>query len=387
VATDWRTLIGAKSVTELVEQAFERLRDAGSAITNLNVGGVARTLIELAAQAVADLYDLLAAVVAQGYVQSATGAWLDAKAEDLGLARLKARQTIGWVRFYRTIAEENVPIPVGVVVSTRVSSLGEVLRFTVSAPAILQAGQTSVSVEVTAERPGSRYNVAPGMITELVTHVEGVEGVVNDVPEGASTWIIQEGTDDETDTALRERCILRWYELTRGATRDAYVAWAMSVPGVADVAVDDRFPRGDGTVDVIITGPSGMPSEALIASVQSYVDARRPICADVLVRGPDAVYRDVAIKAYIPLDVGDQERTRTYILDVLNSLFATGHRSDAPRLRIGQWPYRARLAALAMTAPDVFNVLIEAPQQDEDLEVDQWFVADSILVSVERAEP
>lgn len=387
MAFDWRGLVGAKTVDQLVQQAFERLRDAGSAITNLNIGGVFRTFIELFSQGLADLYDLLATVVPQGYVQSASGAWLDLKAADLGLTRLAARRTVGVARFYRSTSDGNVTIPAGVVVATKSSPQGDRLRYVVTQPVLLPEGQTSAPVAIEAERPGARYNVAPGLITELVTHVEGVHGVINDVPEGQTTWINQEGSDQETDEALRTRCLLRWAELGRGATRDAYIAWAMAVPGVSDVAVDDRFPRGDGTVDVIIMGPSGPPSAELIAAVQAYINARKPICSDVLVRGPDLVQRSVRLRAYIPIEAGDTEATQAQILDLLNSLLATGERPEAPRLTIGQWPYRARLAALGMMAPDVFNVVVELPAQDENLAVDELFVPGLVQVVVERAHP
>lgn len=387
MATDWRGLIGAKTVQDLVAQSFERLRDTGSAITNLNVGGVMRTLLELCAQGLADLYDLLVAVVAQGYVRYATGQWLDARAADLGLTRLSATRTEGLLRFYRGETQGNVLISSGVLVSTQTSPQGDRLRYTVTSDTVLPDGESEVFVPVRAESPGTRYNVAPGLITELVTHVEGVDGVVNDVPDGATTWITSEGTDLETDEHLRQRCLLRWYELTRGATRDAYIAWAMSVPGVTDVSVLDRFPRGPGTVDVIITSSTGAPSPDLIQRVQSYIEARRPICADVLVRGPVARLLTLRVWLNIPLDRGDEAVTRAWAISAYNSLLADGSRPDIPRLRIGQHLYLGRLVEIGMRAPDVLNAGVLAPHYNVFVAPDELIgLAAPVEIIIERKD-
>jgi uncharacterized phage protein gp47/JayE len=379
---DFRALVGYRTVDELVSTAAARLRASGSKITNWNVGGVARTLVEVCMQAVADLYELLCAVVAQGYVTTATGKWLDLKAEEIGLSRIAATKTRGLLRFWRSSSEGIVVIPAGTIVATKPSVQGEILKFRVAEQAVIPEGEDSVYAVIEAEAPGARYNLPLGTITEIVTYVDGVDEIIHDLPPGRDTWITQPGCDEETDEALRRRCLLRWSELTYGATRDAYIAWAMSVQGVSDCAVLDRFPRGPGTVDVVIMGTSGLPSPELIKTVRMVIDQRRPICADVLVRGPKPVTRPVRLRVFASANPNE---VRNQIADILQSLFSSGHRKEAPRLLVGQWPYRARLVALAMSVDGVTNCVVEEPAQDEDLASDEIFLAQSVEIICEAS--
>ena len=52
---DWKALVGFKPFEEIVTDALNSLRSSGSRITNLNKGGVFRTLVELAAHGTYDL--------------------------------------------------------------------------------------------------------------------------------------------------------------------------------------------------------------------------------------------------------------------------------------------------------------------------------------------
>jgi uncharacterized phage protein gp47/JayE len=378
VAVDWRALVGAKTSDGLLQEAFVRLQAKGSKITNLNVGGVFRTLLEASCFIGAELYDLLATIVPQGYARYATGLWLVLKARDLGLEKSVARTTQGTIRFHRAVAGDAIAIPGGALVGTRISSQGERLQYRTIAT-VLPEGDTDVQVPIEATATGSRYNVAPGMIVELLTYVAGIDAVVND--EG---WITREGTDDETDPALQDRCGLRWYELSRGAIRRTYEAWARSVPGVLDVQVDDHFPRGEGTLDVIIRGAGGQPTAELIAAVQAYIDARRPIQANVLVKGPADVSATVRLVCVLPADTGDADAAQAAVEGLVNSLLASGDQVAAPRLGIGRKLYRSRLVSLAMSVDPVLDARAELPTEDLGGDVGELVSLGSLAVVIER---
>lgn len=383
MAPNWRTLLGAQSADELLLLAMERLQAAGSAITNLNVGGVFRTLLELASQGLADVHDLLVAVVQQGFAAYATGTWQDLKAADVGLTRHAATATEGLERFYRSGTSGNVVIPAGTIMRTQISSQGEALEYEVSAETVLPDGESEVYVPIVARDTGSRYNVAPGFITELVTHVAGIQGVDN-----GEDWITSEGADEETDSELGLRIGARWPALSRGATADALRSWAAEVSGVVDVDVDDEFPRGAGTVDVIIAGAAGAPSEELIAEVQTLLDERRDICADLVVRGPDEIETAIRVRVWLPVDSGDEDDTSDAVLALYNSLMATGDEAAAPRLRVGQNLTRARLQSLAMSVDHVWDADVELPAANVVAEAGELVVLDGdIEVIIERGEP
>jgi len=359
MATDWRTLLGARTGDQVLQTAFERLAQAGSRITNLNVGGVFRTLLELASDGLGDLYDLLVAVAPQGFASTATGAWLTLLARDRGLTRIAAATTAGRVRFSRAGAAGNLVIPANVLLRTPLSAQGERLEYLTTAETVLPDGASSVLVPITARAVGARYNVAPGLISELVAHVPGIVAVANE-----ADWITSEGRDAETDAELRLRTLNRWPALARGATAAAYATWAREVSGVVDVAVDDDFPRGEGTVDVVVMGEAGAPSDDLLAAVQALLDTRRPLCADVLVRGPVEVPAAVRLRLSLPLDGGDEATTEAAALAFVDSLLSSGALTAVPRLGLGRTLARARLAALGMGLPLVHNVAVELPIAD-----------------------
>jgi uncharacterized phage protein gp47/JayE len=339
---DFRKLFDYKDFGALVEDALNKLKSYGTKITNQNVGGVWRTLTEAAMQGIADVYDLLIDMVPQGYAVYAEGQWLDLKCEDIGLHRHDATKTEGAVTFRRLNTSGSVVIPSGTVVKTEIAPSGDTLRYITTADGIMADGQTEIDVPVAAEFEGAQYNIGPGMITEIVTYVSGIDGVQN--KEG---WISKEGTDRESDDSLRERYFLKWSQIAVGDPAEKYVSWAKEVPGVVEVKVDDQLPRGQGTVDVIITGPEGIPSQALIDAVQSYIEPRKPNTANVLVKGPVTVYADITATICLPSSYGDETEAYNNATAALYAMF------DA--MTIGDSLYGSRIIAVLMGVKDVIK--------------------------------
>lgn len=234
------------------------------------------TYQKLAAQGIVDTRAFIAELYPQGFIATATGAWLDLHADDHGLTRIPPRHTEGLVDF---IVSEAVSVPAGTVVQTPLDSVGARYRFVVTKAT--RCGPPLGRVPVRAESPGAAYNVGSSRITTLVTVIDGVDGIRNFNP-----WITVQGVDRESDEALRRRLLLIWPELGSGSTYHAYEAWAREVQGVVKVSVLDQHPRGQGTVDVVIAPATGLPSRDLVAQVQEVVTARKPITSDALVRAP-----------------------------------------------------------------------------------------------------
>lgn len=378
---DWKALIKFKSFETLVGDALVALRSKGSRITDLNKGGVFRTLVELASQGVADIYKLILSVAPQGFVVYARGRWLDLHCQGMGLSRFPATRTRGLVVFGRNKPGGNVVIPSGTIVKTGVGPSGREMRYLVEEETILPDGALQVAVPVRAEFEGASYNVGPGYIDRLVTHIAGVDTVYN--PEG---WIVEEGADEEDDESLRQRYLGRWDELSTGATRAGYTAWARSVPGVVDVAVDDRFPRGQGTVDVIITGSAGAPSQDLIDEVQAYLETRKPITDNVLVRGPETVTVDFDLTLHLPRYEGEAAVVEGQARRVIQALFLQDEELGVPVLGIGESLYQARLIGLLMQVEHVRNVVITSPTHDVILSPGQLASMGTVNVTVERVD-
>ena len=74
-----------------VVEGLKALLPPGFAITNQDAFGVFGTYLELAAQGVADTRAVIADLVPQLFVTTASRAWLDAHAADHRLTRIAAR--------------------------------------------------------------------------------------------------------------------------------------------------------------------------------------------------------------------------------------------------------------------------------------------------------
>lgn len=298
-----RELLGLKTHDQLVLDALESLASSGSKVTSMVVGGVWRTLTEIALEGLAELHVLFGVAWRRSFLKYATGGFLDLKADELGKTRAPATKARHTVVMTRESSSGNVTIAAGKIVGTEVSSEGDQLRFRVVSTVVSLDGNATADVEVEAEFAGSRYNVGTGYITVLVTPISGIASVTN-----AGDSIVSEGTDEETDPLLKERCYGAWPALSRGAVAEAYAAWAREVDGVAYVAVDDQHPRGPGTVDIIVATLDGVPSGALVAEVQALIDSRKPINDDAVVSAAADVYQIVSLKLWLhPTDGSESD--------------------------------------------------------------------------------
>lgn len=381
---NWKELTGALSFKEMVLDLMGLLKEAGTKITNLNIGGAARTLfIELPAQAFADLYSLVIEVAKQGFVAHATGGWLDLNAENVGLERKQAQIAQGMVTFKRNAnVKGNIKIPKGVIVKTPTGPDGTELRFFVTQETIMQDIDSECLVPVTAEHPGSVYSVGAGYITQLVSSVNGISEITN-----GESWLTQEGADTESDADLRARCVLRWHELSQGSTKYAYQSWALSVEGVREAYILDQHPRGQGTVDIVIVGTGGTPSETLINEVQSVITDKRPVCSDALVRAPVSIPINIDVEVFIHPSEGNEETVKADCEAALDALFVKNDRYPTIRpFGIGEDVTMARVIHALMGLDNVYNVVTYAPNDDIAIESDGLAVKTSIKVNVKRLD-
>lgn len=331
------------------------------AYLNLNKG-VVRGLIELWAWGLYQLYAYLALVLEQAFPDTAGTAWLDRHADQLELPRRPATKARGVVIFSRSGTAGNVRIPAGRIVRTVPDALGQVYRFVTTADVVLPAGQTEVAAPVEAEEYGRAANATPGLIREFSTHVPGVEAVTN-----RADWLTSEGADEETDEALRARYRLAWLA-NNGVTKYAYAAWALEVPGVVSVSILDQHPRGQGTVDVVIKGAAGLPTQALLDRVAAAIQGdettpRAPINDDWRVLAPTPV--PVSIEAAIEYVSGAPALILAQAETRLRALFEDPTRiAGVTPLQIGEDLPLDRLVATVMAVPGVKRLRIASPAAD-----------------------
>ena len=328
---------------------------------NLNKG-IVRGILELFAWGLWQLYNFLDRIHQQAIPLQASGNWLDTHAAQVGEIRKAATKARGHVRFFRGSASGNIRIPEGRIVRTKPDGKGAVYRYSTDALAVLQDGQESVAVLVTAEEYGQASNASVGQICELVTPVEGIGGVSND-----ADWLTEEGADEEADASLRERYVLAW-KARAGVTRAAYEAAALSVPGVVNVFISDQHPRGEGTVDVIVQSSAGLPTENLLAQVRAAIDSSIVINHDLLVKAPEAV--SVSVRMTLELLSGDEENIKEQAESWVREMFSARSGDDVPRFSIGKDVVRDRLASGIVSIPGVKRIRWAAPLGDVSIPVD-----------------
>lgn len=373
-------LVPVKTFNELMDAAKARLQDMAFRITNLRRGGVFYTLLEMANQGLADLYELLKEMAPQFSTDYATGEWLDLRAAEYEAYRKEARKAQGNLVFGRNSPDVNVVIFAGTVAATGIDRYGKRLQFIVTTQTVLEEGALEVLVPVEAEFAGAEYNVGAGLITHLITYIPGIDYVTN--PEN---WITLEGTDTELDDDLRARAKRKWNQLAKGGTRDAYIAWAEEIPGVITVHVDDNFPRGQGTVDVIITSSAGMPSQELVAQVQAYLDEHRPLCANVQVIAPTPLPIDIDAVLYVHPDYGDLVEIESSAQGIIDAMFQYGDKDTSGIIKASPdyGVTRASIISNLMTIRHIVNVSLKLPLNDIPVSARELAVKGSVNILVQ----
>ena len=339
-------------------------------ILNLNKG-VVRGMIELWAWGLFQLYQFLALVLKQAFPSSATGLWLELHCKQVGVEKLKKTKAKGLIYLARTETSGNVPVAAGRVVKTLPDILGNTYSFVTLEDVVLPDGASEIAVAAEAVEYGSGSNVTAGQITEIVTHIPGVDSV-----ENRSDWLTAEGTDDEEDEPLRERYVLAWSEQD-GCTKHAYESWTRSVSGVSSVMIMDQHPRGQGTVDVVVLGSAGIPTQGLLDVVSVVVEEKKPINDDVEVKAP--LQKLIDINCAIELTGGLPADIKTEVEQAIRSFFSY---SGDDFLQISQDVMLSKLTAIVMGASKyIKKVTFTSPAADTIVAGNELAILNSFTIS------
>lgn len=148
-----------------------------------------------------------------------------------------------------------------------------------------------VAVAVTATLAGAAGNVVAGSTLSLTSPVAGIDSDATVNGSGA----VGGGSDQETIDSLRARLLARVQTPPSGGGPGDYVDWAKEVDGVTR-AWELPQQLGPGTVLVLFVQDTfdddgnfestTFPAGGDVTEVQSYIDARAPITAEVTVAAP-----------------------------------------------------------------------------------------------------
>ena len=333
----------------LLNAPVDGLKDRGFPVTNWASGGVSRTLTQIEAKALADLWQLVRVLAMAGLLDLSPGTDPGSPGDWLTPLALSAYQL---ARNAAVFARGTVTVSCASTAGPYTFTPGQlwflagdgVHRYNATNPSnVTVTAGSSVDIPVVAESPGAAYNVPLSTSLTLVTPLPGVTAQFTDL--GSGDWKTTQGADEESDASLRDRCRRRWATIGLQKTQAAYEFLATNakdasghpVLGVTKAFVDDTNPRGPDTVDVYLAGDDGGITDApTIAAVRTYVRDRQAASADVNVVG--ATNDTVALAAAVTVPAG----TTAAVQAALSMALAEYQKG----LAIGAPVYRAKLIEL-----------------------------------------
>lgn len=361
-------------IEERRDQLVSELKEEGFVVTNFHSGGIFYTLLMIALRIEREFKEFLRRFLNNSFVTHASGAWLDLKTGDYSKKRKKAQKTKGVVTLSRLGGKgEAVKIRKGHVFKTAMDINGEELRFFAVEAAVLQQDSVAVDVLVEAEMEGSRYNVPEGQIARSLTFLNGIDKISN-----GSNWIVREGSDTEDDEGLRTRALRAWAELAARSIEDTFINVAESVPGVLFAQADCQHPRGQGTIDIIVTGTAGEATEGLLDEVRKVADKVAGPYDDILVKSSVTVPQNIEV-VVTTHDVSSDAEISAQVSSILTELLAVRKGRKLYELIRSDINFAIR-QNYSMTT----NVKVVTPAQDVKLERDKVIILGAVSVTVRR---
>lgn len=300
-----------QSFSTLIQNMAAATQAAANTILDLSVGSVSRALLEANASVALWLQWLLVQVLQATRASTSTGADLDSWMADFSLSRLSANSAVGSVTFSRNTTGFPSVIPVGAVVRTSDASQSFAVSAVPSIPNWLPDGSGyavaatagSITLPVVAKVPGSAGNVQAGMISQMATAIPGIDYVTNALPFAG-------GRDPESDAAFRAR-FQTFIQSRSLATPTAVANAVLSVQQGLTFSLTENVDGGGsprpGNFVLTVNDGSGSPSSALLAAIQSAVEAVRPIGSTFSVQPPTIVGAAVQMSLQAPAGTASSE--------------------------------------------------------------------------------
>jgi len=280
-----------KTYSELMAQAMDDL-EMNTDITNMNAGGVARTLIEVMNTQLAEHYTTLDVNQAMGFLSTADGYFLDLIGELLNTPRLEAgTASASYVdkiqKFYVPTGFLGDYIPSLVIpTGTTVSSPDQSIIYNTSETTSFSAGAKYVYVSIVASAVGATKNVGRNI---LVSNGLGIAEVFTTNESSIVT-----GTDTESDNNYRYRIANATLAAER-ANETAVRLAALSVDGVANIILEP-YARGIGSYEVLVLPIEGIATTTLVAAVQTSIDGVQAYGIRGFASSPDIVPVDIEVR-------------------------------------------------------------------------------------------
>lgn len=308
--------------TNIMEDLLSRVPDT----MDKREGSIIYDALAPAGYQFADYFIQLRMVLQDIFAHTATGDYLEMRAEEFGLSRIQATFATKYGYFTDT-REQPMDVPIGSRFSTVVEQ--ESVYYTVS-----EKTSTKGTMILTCDTAGSIGNQYSGSMLPISN--------INSLGSASLGTSISPARDRETDAELRERFFIYVNEKPFGGNFIDYIDKAGSVQGVGGVQCYPVW-QGGGTVKVVVIDNEYNINSSLINLVKRAIDPEphtglgagvAPIGHRVTVVSPTAlnvsVSLDVELAGFTLDQLRDQinEQISDYFLELRKnwSVFADNHK-------------------------------------------------------------
>ena len=294
------------TLTELDEQlradVVARLPGTDPLLRRSYLGALVRGI----AGSVHELYGFQQWIADQAFPDTAESAELRRWAAIWGITPTAAVKATGMILVEGTA---NTVIPEGTVWRA-----GNDQEYESDAEFTIPAGGSG-NLAVTAVEAGAAGNAAVGVIISLLSPIAGL------VSQANVSTALTGGADPESDASVRARLLERIQNPPRGGTTEDYEQWAQAAHPDVTRAFGRPQAGGLGTVTVYFmtddATTDGIPTAAVVATVNTYIQARRPVTAAVTVEAPTAVPLNFEISSLMPMTSVVQAAVEAELRDLI----------------------------------------------------------------------
>jgi uncharacterized phage protein gp47/JayE len=291
--------LSLQNFTTLMQNMAAAVQSAATQLLDLTVGSTLRAVLEANASVALWMQWLILLVLQTTRAATSTGSDLDSWMADFALTRLPAVAATGIVTFTRFTTIGTALVPVGALVRT--SDGTQTFAVTIDASNVAwNAGQNgyvmattaaTMDVPVADQVAGSAGNVQAGAIALLASAIPGIDAVSN-------ATAFTNGLDAETDAAFRSR--FQNYIDSRSRATTLAVGYAVSgiQQGLLYTIQENQDASGNhlmGSFVVTVDDGSGYPSTTLLSTVQTAVDAVRPVGSIFTIQPPAVISVNVTL--------------------------------------------------------------------------------------------
>lgn len=287
-------LIPVPTQEEKMEEIREKLENEDFPINNYNKGGILYGFLHIVIMIYIELLEMARRFLNGCFICHAEEGWLDLKSRDYGEERKQETKTQGYITLYRNSYENAMVITKGHGFKTAPDISGVERKFYAMEKTVIPAGQVAGRVLVEAEDYGTAYNLPAGDITVSMIYMPDVDRV-----ENLEGWIYKEAADQEPDSSLRARALRSFSKLSERTTAEKLKSVAEAVEGVLHVTIDAEHPRGQGTVDIIVTGANGEATAGLLKEVETATSHLKGNYEDWSYKSAKIIRPDIEIVLYI----------------------------------------------------------------------------------------